>query len=84
MTAVIVEGARSGALALSDLLGREPAPLSASEAEAIVRDFVAREIDRWSPAQARTAVRACRCDRPWVFEPGHCGKCGHDLKAVAR
>ena len=75
MTATVTE-APSGASGLSALLEREPAPLTAVETGAIVRDFLAST----APPRRRLAVRACRCDRPWTFERGHCAKCGHELR----
>jgi hypothetical protein len=62
-----------------EMLAREPEPLAAAEAEAIVRDFLAREMD---PPRPRAGARWCRCARPWEFERGHCTRCGHDLRAV--
>lgn len=85
MAATIME-APSGASDLSALLEREPEPLTAAEATAIVAEFLAVEQDRErNRARDRTralsqAARVCRClGGRWVFERGHCGKCGHDL-----
>jgi hypothetical protein len=69
-----------GAPDLAELLEIEPEALSASEAQAIVADFLARAAD---PPRPCAGARACRCPRPWKWEDAHCGKCGHDLEGRA-
>ncbi len=67
---------------VGELLGREPEPLTTSEAQAIIADYLAH-----APAPSRIApVRPhkCRCDRPLIFERRHCFRCGHDVRRVTR
>jgi hypothetical protein len=72
MAATMQEAPRVGASDLADLLEPE---LSAAEAQAIVREFLARAV---GPPVAPIA-RACRCLHAWEFERGRCAACGHEL-----
>ena len=61
------------------LLDREPEAVTAAEAQAITRDYLADAAD---PPGARAS--GCRCDPPLLVSPRHCGKCGRDRRPETR
>jgi hypothetical protein len=79
MAATIMEAPLGGASGLTDLLEREPDPLSEDETRAIIADVLALA----DPPPRRAGARWCRCSRAWLFEPRHCVKCGRDLDPKA-
>lgn len=51
--------------------------MSAAEAAAVIADmFRAQE----EPEEELRSARPCRCAHVWEFEPGHCCRCGHDVR----